>query len=411
MKTPLGIGNLQLNGKIGAALALSCCMAIAVAMALCRPFANGYNYHLSVIMSLELSVIWYTTQVKPAWLLRRAAPAVILLLGLLVAAAGFATFNPDREVIHTYRSVFAAIDIGQNPYTCGTIVHFVRVAGREKTIPGNFNYPPMELYPYDLAQRIAGGWNATVLLIAMLLIHALCCLILLCTFPEAPWTHLWPFFPLLILAEFQTTVSMTLLIVALLLWAIRRHYERPRWQIRLLIAVLFGIGLACKFLVIPLMAAYYWNRFDSRRLRSLAEIARDAAIALATAVLIMARFGVREVLKSTILFNLILHDRALQTTFFPNVLSGPCQWLHAGALYPFAALGILALTVLLAPRLSLLPAMMTAAYAFLFVAPTPEPQFFPVIIYLGLSAALWTMSGSKRNLVMPWIVKVNENAG
>jgi hypothetical protein len=108
------------------------------------------------------------------------------------------------------------------------------------------------------------------------------------------------------------------------------------------------------------------------------------AIALAVAALIMAPYGVAAVLKETILFNLVLKDRAAMTTFFPNVLSGPMTWAGVGELYPVAALVLLAASVLAASSLSLVSAMMAAAYTFLFVAATPEPQYLPVMLYLAL---------------------------
>ena len=98
----------------------------------------------------------------------------------------------------------------------------------------------------------------------------------------------------------------------------------------------------------------------------------------------MAPYGVAAVLKETILFNLVLKDRAVMTTFFPNVLSGPMTWAGLGDLYPVAALGLLVAAVLAASRLGLVPAMMAVTYTFLFVAATPEPQYLPVMLYLAL---------------------------
>jgi hypothetical protein len=100
----------------------------------------------------------------------------------------------------------------------------------------------------------------------------------------------------------------------------------------------------------------------------------------------MAPFGVMAVLKNTLLFNLILKDRAALTTFYPNIISGPFAWLGLQDLYSVAAVVVLGLAVLAAPRLGLFPAMLAAAYVFLIVAPTPEPQFLPVLLFLVVVA-------------------------
>ena len=374
-------------GSVGVPLLLACCVAVSLAMALYRPIPGAANYLLALSLWLELSVIWLLFRVKTSWLFHRVTLTLVLLGGLALGFVGLSSLRADREIVAHYRSVFAALDQGRNPYHCGTIVHLDR---NDRPVLGDFNYPPMEILPYDLARRIAGGWNAGVLLGTMLLLHLLSCLILLRTFPGVPRWWIWPFFPLLILSEVKATHSMTLLVIALLLWAMRRQHARPGPAARFLIAALFGIGLACKFLIIPLVAAYYGNRFDPRRLRSLGEIAGEAGVTLGTFLLVIAPFGVVDVLSNTILFNLILRKRAVLTTFYPNVLSGPLQWLSAGALYPFIGMVLMAWAVLNAPRFPRLTAMVIAAFAFLFVSPTPEPQSVPELVYLALSARLWS---------------------
>jgi hypothetical protein len=184
--------------------------------------------------------------------------------------------------------------------------------------------------------------------------------------------------------EIITNVAMTFLVTALVLLAIKKYEEDPRPLKRVLIAVLFGVGLMTKFLVIPFLAAYYWNTFDARKPRTLGPIVLDTGIALATAVLIAAPFGVAAVFKNTILFNLVLRERAAFTTFYPNVLSGPMALAGLDRFYPAAAVAILAAAILAAPRLGRVAALMTAGFAFLFVTATPEPQYIPVMLYLTL---------------------------
>jgi hypothetical protein len=55
---------------------------------------------------------------------------------------------------------------------------------------------------------------------------------------------------------------------------------------------------------------------------------------------------------------------------------------------------VVALAVLAAPRLGLFAAMLTAAFAFLLAAPTPEPQYLPIVLYLALASRCLEIAGS-----------------
>jgi hypothetical protein len=368
--------------------ALLGCVAISIVMAILKPIPHAHLYGLSIKLSLALAFIWMLYAAKADWLFKRSVLAVVLLAGLALGVTNLKAVRSNSEIVRVYGSVFKTIDSGRNPYTSGSIIH---LGEQGQPVYGNFNYPPMEIYPYYLAYRTSGTWNAAVLTTTMLLLHALCCLIFLRMFPEIRPTYLIPYFLLFLLGEIRTNPSMTFLVTALTLWLILEDRKKPRKARRYLIAVLFGVGLATKFLIIPLMAAYYWHQFDPKKIRSLGPIVRDGAIALATAVLVMAPFGLVAVFKNTILFNLVLKDRAALTTFYPNALSGPASWLGLGGLYPFAALAILGLSILAAPMLSLFSAMLAASYTFLLVAPTPESQFLPIILFLVLTARCETI--------------------
>jgi hypothetical protein len=362
---------------------LTVCLAIAVLMWALRPIPHAHRYDLGVQLTLALTLMWLLFKAPPDWVFRKGILVFILALGLGLSVRNLATINPDSEIVHEYHSVFKAIDGGLNPYSSGTIFH---LSESGDPVYGNFNYPPMEIYPYYLAYRLAGTWNSTVLTAAIVLIHALCCLVFTRMFPAIRLVYLVPYFLFFLLAEVKTNPSMTFLVTALILWLIRRDRKKPVKANRLLIAVLFGLGLTTKFLIIPFMAAYYWHKFDPKKLRSLASIALDCGIALATAVLVMAPFGVAAVFRNTILFNLVLKERAILTTFYPNVLSGPLEWLGLGRVYPVAAVIILGLSILAAPKLRLFTAMLTAGTAFLLVAATPEPQFLPAVLFLVVTA-------------------------
>jgi len=104
------------------------------------------------------------------------------------------------------------------------------------------------------------------------------------------------------------------------------------------------------------------------------------------ALVVMSPFGPVNVFRQTVLFNLVLSDRAPRTTFYPNVLSGVMTWVGAPGAYSVLAVLVLALGVLVAPWMRLLPAMLCGASVLLVVSPTPEPQYVPVIVYLAFAA-------------------------
>ncbi|MGA2362898.1 MAG: hypothetical protein ABSG73_10625 [Candidatus Aminicenantales bacterium] len=362
--------------------ALILCFLFSLLMAILKPIPHGHAYHLMVNLTFSLLFVWFLYRVRPEWVFRKGFLAAVVLVGLGLGVLGFLTIHPDAEIVYHYDTAFVAMRNGQNPYTSGTIFHR---GESSQTVYGNFNYPPMEIYPYFLARLFAGRWNIGILTIVFLLLRGLVCWVFIRTFPEIRRKYLWPFFPIFLFAEIHINSAMTFLALALILWAIRKEKDRPQTKYRVIIAVLFGIGLMTKFLIAPIMAAYYWNKFEAKRLQSLIDIAADAGLAVATAVLIMVPYGVRAVFKSTILFNLILKSRDTMTTFFPNVLSGFFSWVGASGLYPAIALALLALSVLAAPRLRPFSAMLASASTFLLVAPIPRSQFIPIVLYLAVA--------------------------
>jgi len=347
-----------------------------------KPVPHGHRYDLAFQLTLVLALIWLLCRVPVNCLFKRGVLLAVLLAGLGWGAFNIMGIDPRSEIVGAYRSVFEAVDSGRNPYTSGTIFH----RGEDgAAVYGNFNYPPAEIYPYYLAYKVFGRWDSAVLTGVMLLLNGLCCLILLMMFRTVRAGYLAAFFPFFLAGEIKTNPSLTFLVTALLLWLMVRDGRRPSTGRFILTAVLFGIGLTTKFLIMPLMAACYWHAFNIRKLRSVVPILAGGAIALATSALIMAPFGLGAVLKNTVLFNLVLKDRAVLTTFYPNVLSGPLNALGLGAAYPAAAVAVVGLAVLAAPRLNLFPAMLTASFVFLLAAPTPEPQYLPIVLYLALA--------------------------
>ena len=378
-------GPPDLEGRVKR-IAVPAVLAVSVAVGLLlwvlKPIPHAYRYDLALTLPLALALVWALYLAPPAWVFKKAVLAFVLVLGVGLGLRVLLTPDFNLELVRHYESVFKTMDAGGNPYTSGTIFHMGE-GGR--VVYGNFNYPPMEIYPYYLAYRLAGRWNSVVFTAAMVFLNALACLAFALMFPGVRRRYLLPYFLVFLFLEVKTNPAMTFLVTALVLLLARRGELRPRPGRRYAIAVLFGVGLLTKFLIIPLMAAYYWHGFDRRDLRSLGRVAVDSGIAVATATLLMLPFGAGAVLKNTILFNLVMKDRAALATFYPNALSGPLSWLHLAGLYPFAAVALLGLAVLAAPRLKLHTALLAAAYAFLLVATTPEPQYLAILLFIVLA--------------------------
>ena len=381
--------------------ALTACVAVSLVMLVLEPVPGGRHYEYALLQALALTAVWGLSAVGPRTFFGKRTLAAVLLCGLALGAVNLAVLRPDPEIVRAYGTVFETLEAGRNPYTSGTIYHEIESVG---PVFGDFNYPPLEIYPYYLAYRIAGAWNTTVLTVTLVVIQALCFIILLRMFHGIRPVLFLPFLPLILLGEVKTNVAMTFLVASLIFWLIKKDLETPRPLRGRLIAVLFGLGLMTKFLVLPLMAAYYARTLAAKGRRALGLVGVDVSIALGTAFLVMAPFGVLDVLKSTVLFNVVLDERAVLTTFYPNILSGPLAWLGLQALYPFAAFGVLALAVLVASRLEVFSAMLASSFVFLIVATTPEPQFLPVLVFLVAVAqgmALERDMAAKEGLARP----------
>jgi hypothetical protein len=362
---------------------LIACVSVSLVMLVLAPVPGGRHYEYAVLLALALTAIGLLHQAAPAAFFGKGVAVFVLVCGLGLGAVNFAVISPNSEIVRTYRTVFEALEAGRNPYTAGTIYHEIEGAGPAF---GNFNYPPLEIYPYYLAKLVAGRWDVVVLTATMLVLHAVAAFVLFRTLPGVRPALLLPFLPFILLGEIKTNVALTLLSTALILRAIKRSAEDPRPWRHCAIAVLFGLGTMAKALVLPLMAAYYVHETGVRDARSLARTGVDVLIALGTAVLVMAPFGVGAVIKNTLLFNVVLEDRAVLATFYPNVLSGPLAWLGWQDIYPLAAVMAVAAVIWAFRRHELFTALLAAAAAFLVTGSTPEPQFLPALLVLVVVA-------------------------
>src|SRR5512142_108850 len=174
-------GDVTIPAKKLALAALCACFALSLVMLALKPIPGARHYEYAVMRAGALVAIVALYMTGPGVFFGRGALGFVLVCGLALGAVNIAVLDPDSEVVQTYRTVFEALDGGGNPYTSGTIFHEIETVG---PVLGNFNYPPLEIFPYYLAYKIAGTWNLTVLTATMLVIQAGCALVLILMFPR-----------------------------------------------------------------------------------------------------------------------------------------------------------------------------------------------------------------------------------
>jgi hypothetical protein len=380
--------------RYGGLALLALALAAAAVLWWVQPIASGEAYSLGLETTAVLLGLWIVWAVRPS--LVRSPPLLWLVaaVGAVGGAIRFAGLNPEGEVTRTYESLFAALSQGRNPYTCECIVHVTPEGDRL----GNFNYPPLEIWPYQGAEWLAGHWDVTVLALTVLCLNALAFALLLRATPPGRRLVVLAFFPFLVLWELRTTIGTTMVIVAAIVAVLLLAAQQERRWHRPALWILFGVGLLAKFLVIPLFAVWWWWTTVARargapaplaaRPRALRGAAADLLVPVGIALALSLPFGLTSVVRSTLVFNLGLDERAELTTFYPNVVSGVLSWAQLEWLYPAVAVAMVLVAVLVAPAFRLLTAMLLATTVFLLASPTPEPQYLPVVLVLFLGALL-----------------------
>lgn len=402
-----------------AALALA--LAVATVLWWRHPVASGRDYLLGLEITGALFVVWLAWAARPSFMSRRMVVVSIAAAGSVGSVTRALGLDANAEVIRTYRSLFVALSQGTNPYTCDCIVHDTPRGLRL----GAFNYPPAEIWSYEAVHWLAGGWDASILAVTLVCCGAIAFALLFLAAQRGRRRWMLAFLPFLVLWELQTTIAMTMMvtgaIVAVLLADMRGEHG---WR-RPVLWALFGVGLLTKFVVIPLFAAWWWWTTVARvraaprpslmpRGRTLAAAAADLLVPVGIALMLCLPFGLASVLRSTLLFNVQLDQRAKLTTYYPNVVSGLLSWARLERIFPVLAVATLATAVLLAPRFRILTAMLFAATVFLLVSPTPEPQYLPVVVLLFLGALLERgqgTGGSRRRAVSPLWERVSSFTG
>ncbi len=375
------------SGRLITSLLLFSCL-LAFLMFIFKPIAQGHRYDLALKLSIELLAVWLVFICPTRWLNKKTVLATVLLAGLALGLFQIKSLKPDREIISTYRSVFQDLEEGRNPYTSGRIYH---LDASGQVAYHNFNYPPLELWPYYFFYRMFRHWNEKSLALFLMSLQLLAGLIVVLAFRKIrPFPlHLLFSLPLLVFSEIKTNPAMTMLMVSLfiLLLSARRKGESPALDI--ITASVIGLGVLTKFLFSCIAITFYlWRLYSSWKKNSQEELRRTAlmiSISFLVALMATLPFGPLNVFKSTILFNLNPGERNLYTTFYPNVLSGLIYLIEKNWLYPPIAIGAFLLALWTGRKMSLFPAMIFVSMVFLLAAPTPEPQYFGTMLLLALA--------------------------
>ena len=338
-----------------------------------------------------LLVAWVGWATLGVGLLRRSVLVAVAAIGVVWGAFRAAGIDAGAEIVRTYQSLFAALDRGINPYACDCIVHLVE---NDAVRFGAFNYPPAEIWPYRLVEQVSGAAGVGLLTGTWLALNVAAFAVLAVATRRSLGWRIIAFFPFLVLWELQTNVATTMVVVAGIVAVHLAERRAPRAWHRPVMWLLMGVGLLTKFVVVPLSAVWWLFRVRalmdhqvvaSRRtavINALRGSVPDLVAPLAVAVTLGLPFGINNVLRETVLFNLRLGDRDELTTFYPNVLSGTLEWVGISWLYPALAVAALAVSVLTALRMDSITSMFIVTIVFLLVAPTPEPQYTPVVVML-----------------------------
>ncbi|HPP24162.1 MAG TPA: hypothetical protein PK973_05210, partial [Candidatus Saccharicenans sp.] len=381
---------------------LMICLLFSLFLFIARPLPSGHHYELALKLSLELLVVWLIYFLCPEFLNHKLILALILVAGLTLGFYQLTRPRPDPEITKTYESVFKDLEEGRNPYLSGRIYHR---NGNDQVVYQNFNYPPLELYPYWLFYRLLHVWDLTSLSLFLMFIQLLAALILVLTFRSSGHRYLLAFLPLLVFSEITTNPAMNMLLVSIFMALLYRQERKPSSLNCLLLAIVIGLGLSAKFFFIPLAATYYFWQLKLRDLKSWLRVGGQALLSLAVSWLLMLPFGPLNVIKSTIFYNLNLGERNTYTAFYPNILSSFFYLIGQPQFYGPVAVLILFLVILFGPKLSLYTAFLLSGITFLLVAPTPEPQYFGTLLLLALASKIIKISTQPAGVMVGGQVK------
>lgn len=355
------------------------CLVSSILLWFAHPIAEAHDYGLGIELYAELFAIIALSVAWKTWATSRALHVLVFALGIVNIGHELLSYN--AETMQHYQTAFDALAAHRNPYTAPTIYHSDALG---HAAYGTFNYPPGELVPYWLGAQLAGTWNVLVFVSVQCALLLGACVVLARTFvgQARRW---WPLAPWLFAILTETNSGVTLLAVALLVYAIvamsGRRQRYALWGI-------FALGLLGKFFFIPLFATWHWRRLAGATRATLPRAIVDVIAPLAIVALALLPFGIVNVFDSTIGFNLALDHRAIYATYYPNPVSALCYLAGLHGIYGPLAAGLLGAAVIYSRRFVTLEAFVFVGVAFLGVATTPEPQYLPAMLFLVTSARL-----------------------
>ena len=139
------------------------------------------------------------------------ALAFVLVAGLVLGIVNLCVIRSDSEIVKVYRSVFDALEAGQNPYTSGTIYHEIEGRGPRT---GTSTTRPWRSIPTTWPTGSRGPGTSPSWPRPIILIQASSALLLFRMFPRIRPVLLLPFVPMIVLGEVKTTVALTLLVIS-----------------------------------------------------------------------------------------------------------------------------------------------------------------------------------------------------
>ncbi|MCH8906733.1 MAG: hypothetical protein IH840_06560 [Candidatus Heimdallarchaeota archaeon] len=357
-----------------AILIILICFAIFVLFA--KPIPGAVYSPLGILVLLTVAWVYYNLMYLSGHdFLRNNYLRIWFLFLFLCQIIHLSVISWNTELVLVYQTLFDALDNGLNPYQEAVIYHRLP-DGSGVLVP--FNYPPGEILVYWIPYQIFGHWNYGLILLINFVIQLTAILIIQKQTPEIGLKQKLPFFVLLTILNLNhsaSTIFLTMTLAGLLLLdqqALDKSYKR-----RILLILIFTIGLLSKFYMIPLVAVYYWhNVIDQRQLKYLV----DAVVNLFLVVILLIPFGIVAVFESTILFNLDLDLRQESTSYYPNLLSIMIYLLKLKSLYLIIVVGTMFGSLMVTRRMELLKRITLILCLSLLIFPTPEDQFFGSLI-------------------------------
>ncbi|MHA2232361.1 MAG: hypothetical protein ACXAB4_07705 [Candidatus Hodarchaeales archaeon] len=303
--------------------------------------------------------------------------AFLIAIVWLYRHEAFWGFDSSQEIITFYRSIFETLDQGKNPYTSETIYHN---AGGNRVYT-TCDYPPGEIPLYYLVFLLLDDWNASIYLTLHIIINGIACVIFHFSTPKISFKAKAPYFPIFLLLGIKQTVASVFLLLALILFVISRKLisnEELTAKERVVLILLFGIGLMMKYFIIPIFLAYFIHQVVHERKF---EFMIDLTLSLLIALLLTMPFGIFPVFESVYLSRSTPSEIEHFATYYPHITSAVFRFLDAEFFYPFFAVAIF-FSLIISLRRPLLEEFLLAAIVFLLIIPTPETQYFTSILLI-----------------------------